>query len=529
MAAETEQDQLIKLARLHLSPPEVVFEELKKQAQRSRREWFSYDDTKIEPMLLERNEPLINLGLACFGANREVFRALYKYSLTQSENETDAIYKRGLRIGCLSNQIVAKVHLVMDFPAELIGAEEMHCLIARGDNYEATALVRNPSVSDRFLEALYLRSGPFAAIEEERWCSLVVTSAKNERLNTNEDDEHGPDMGHYSIHKAIFRLLETAPVDVHWLRVLYELLMNLDFRQVAHPDKIDGVISRWATLVDRVEGGEPFEGYYTNVGLKDEFRCLIAALYGRGFSKNKVILHGSATAPDIALRCAFYGKADLTKKDMEVSYERDSSAYVLAVIFNERIYSHPELRKFFEEDQLAFTDLERKYQDNLKLVKQGRATDDLIKPPETISSSVAIRASTTSTESGASWMGSLGYTWRVLLNVFYVAVVLFVFDKLQGRSEVIITVAILGLIYVTIRSIAISQGMGLANALKVIESDLIRLRELVRDEHASDRWEASNADSKALSRERYKLFIDGLSLSVVSIICLWVLFVSLGR
>jgi hypothetical protein len=74
MAAETEQDQLIKLARLHLSPPEVVFEELKKQAQRSRREWVSYDDTKIEPMLLERNEPLINLGLACFGGQSPITR-----------------------------------------------------------------------------------------------------------------------------------------------------------------------------------------------------------------------------------------------------------------------------------------------------------------------------------------------------------------------------------------------------------------------------------------------------------------------
>ena len=71
--------------------------------------------------------------------------------------------------------------------------------------------------------------------------------------------------------------------------------------------------------------------------------------------------------------------------------------------------------------------------------------------------------------------------------------------------------------------------MGLANALKVIELDLIRLRELVRDEHAGDRWEASKADSKALSRERNKLLIDGLSLSVVSIICLFVLFSELGR
>jgi hypothetical protein len=116
MAPETEQDQLIKQARLHLSPPEVVFEELKKQAQRSRREWFSYDDAKIEPMLLERNEPLINLGLACFGANREVFQALYKHSLTQPENGMDAIYKGGLRIGCLIQPDSSESALGDEFP-----------------------------------------------------------------------------------------------------------------------------------------------------------------------------------------------------------------------------------------------------------------------------------------------------------------------------------------------------------------------------------------------------------------------------
>jgi hypothetical protein len=147
MAAETEQDQLVKQARLRLSPPEVVFEELRKQAQRSRYGWYHYDDQKIEPMLLERNEPLINLGLACFGGNREVFRALYKHSLTQPQNDTDAIYKRGLRIGCLSNQIAAKVN--PDFPAQLIGTDEMQRIIARGEDAETTAIMRNPSVSDR--------------------------------------------------------------------------------------------------------------------------------------------------------------------------------------------------------------------------------------------------------------------------------------------------------------------------------------------------------------------------------------------
>jgi hypothetical protein len=83
MSAEAEQDQLIKQTRLYLAPPHVVYEELKQQAERTRAEWFAYDDKKIEPMLVERNEPLINVGLAAFGANRDVYSALYKHSHLQ--------------------------------------------------------------------------------------------------------------------------------------------------------------------------------------------------------------------------------------------------------------------------------------------------------------------------------------------------------------------------------------------------------------------------------------------------------------
>lgn len=49
------------------------------------------------------------------------------------------------------------------------------------------------------------------------------------------------------------------------------------------------------------------------------------------------------------------------------------------------------------------------------------------------------------------------------------------------------------------------------------------------DEHAADRWEAAKADAKAFEPMRRKLYIDGFFLSIVSIICLLVLFSELGR
>jgi hypothetical protein len=66
---------------------------------------------------------------------------------------------------------------------------------------------------------------------------------------------------------------------------------------------------------------------------------LIAALYGKG----------TATAPDVALRCAFYGNAELTPREMRKGRERDGAAFEFAVLFNDHVYLKPKLRKLLEE------------------------------------------------------------------------------------------------------------------------------------------------------------------------------------
>jgi hypothetical protein len=45
----------------------------------------------------------------------------------------------------------------MDFPAELIGAEEMQRIIAHGEDEETTAIMLNPSVSDKVASLFALR------------------------------------------------------------------------------------------------------------------------------------------------------------------------------------------------------------------------------------------------------------------------------------------------------------------------------------------------------------------------------------
>jgi hypothetical protein len=131
------------------------------------------------------------------------------------------------------------------------------------------------------------------------------------------------------------------------------LLDGLDPQHVAQPDKIDHVLERWSAVVATDDKERPDEGYFTSLEMKDEFRCLIAALYGKTYADNQTVVLSTATAPDVALRCAFYGNAQLTSKEMHKGRERDADAFEFAVLFNDHVDLKPELRKLLEEEYLT--------------------------------------------------------------------------------------------------------------------------------------------------------------------------------
>lgn len=173
-------------------------------------------------------------------------------------------------------------------------------------------------------------------------------SAKNKRLIDCRDDSECQyyDYGFTQVQEGILKLLEIAPVTGQWIRdALYDLLDGLDPHHVARPDKIDHVLERWSAAVIDAD----YKGYRTSLEMKDEFRCLIAALYGKTYANNK----DTATAPDVALRCAFYANAELTPSEMRKGRRRDGAAFELAVLFNDHVYLKPKLRKLLEEGYLT--------------------------------------------------------------------------------------------------------------------------------------------------------------------------------
>lgn len=69
------------------------------------------------------------------------------------------------------------------------------------------------------------------------------------------------------------------------------------------------------------------------------------------------------------MRCAYYGNADLTLKEMEAGHERDGSAYVFATLQNDDVLFSPDKRRLFEEGQLNH-DLRKKYLRHFDFLKK---------------------------------------------------------------------------------------------------------------------------------------------------------------
>ena len=81
MVRTEEQEKQTREARLLVSSPEVVYSELKIYRENAARDIVAADE-EMENLLLAREDPLIDLALACYGTNQDVVGALYRTFLS---------------------------------------------------------------------------------------------------------------------------------------------------------------------------------------------------------------------------------------------------------------------------------------------------------------------------------------------------------------------------------------------------------------------------------------------------------------
>jgi hypothetical protein len=340
-----------RLARLLISPAPVVYDELKAYSIDVRANPYGAASEELEAKLAAREDPLIDLGLASYGASTELIGELYQKAKTPPTDDADATYKQGLRLAVLANETIASKGFLHRFPENTIGEAEVSFVVKDADWIEAETLIQNPTLAPEVLIALYRGDKFFEGVDDKRRMQLVAMSARNERVHTCNDDEHGPDFASWDIHKAIFGMLETVPTSKPWLSNLDFLLSHLDPDQVKSPDSLDDVLERWRLDENGRRDESDDSGKYTDTGLPDreEFRCLIAALYGRTYNKQGVVIHGSADDEDIARRCAYYGNANLDVKAIQQGFKKDDATFVFAAVLNDSILLNRKTRRELEE------------------------------------------------------------------------------------------------------------------------------------------------------------------------------------
>lgn len=127
------------------------------------------------------------------------------------------------------------------------------------------------------------------------------------------------------------------------------------------------------------------------------------------------------------------------------------------------------------------------------------------------------------------WWGcsvrKLSYAWRVALNVVYVLVTIAVLNKLDARFE-IITIASIGILYVTVRNIAFWQYAAQSNFVLGLARDLDIVKAAVVPGYEPD----DSAIKEGADRVHVNIvkgYIDLGGLAVISAICLLALLANL--
>lgn len=350
MAWDRTTNPAISRSRLSLSSPEHVYQALEEYGDCWRaRPYTLVEDERLEQALAGRNDRLIDLALAKNASMCSLVAQLYQRALAGSG---DADYDRALRLASLSNRnAVGMLNSDALKGTEARTDSELYRLAMEGDGDELTTLLRNPG-SRGLLRAVYAREAPLDVIPDDRWRVLVYSSVGNPALNEDHDSDAGPDFLAWDIHKGVFALLTTAPAEPQWVITLHQLLLEVNPARVRAPDSERAVLDtleRWKDVKVMNEFRKQEQaGRFTSLSLAEEFRCLVAALYGRVFTDGKAVYVGQPDAADIALRCAYYGCTEMKVAAMKAAHEQDGDIFTFAALFNNSLMLQKECRAELE-------------------------------------------------------------------------------------------------------------------------------------------------------------------------------------
>ncbi len=291
---------------LEHSDPTSVFEWLKNnQLKRQQEE----DREELENALLDRNNPVINLGLALYGSDLRVGKKLYE--------EGNEVIKRAVLSGStISPGLPGRSWIIELLPEILTEWNE--------DNLKE--LFSNSFLPDDSLVQLFEREVPYDSLDDEKWMLLCGFASLNDRLSSPYDSIWMDGWAEYQyslVFTSAWWLYDKFPQT----RLAANILFSLGAKLVAeepHDMDVQAVIEKWRTEPDH-ENADEFaraRSYLANLipSWSHEFKAL-------------------KDSDDLALRQAYYRNLRYPKPDdIKDGFDKDGEEFVMEALLNKHMF-----------------------------------------------------------------------------------------------------------------------------------------------------------------------------------------------
>ncbi len=327
----------ISWAYLRSATPQSVYDWLEDAAPKERGQ--DGPSEELLERLLNREEPLVRLGIARFSNSHDILGRVYQ--------EGDV----PIQCAVLANQAFAKDFIRSEDRSAFLssGAEEK--FLGDSDRCLLESYLSNPAIDLDVLTAIFERGGIAGGLEDERWKLALLYAGQNKALHTEYEYDRfgGPFEGLMSaLHsrpvQAAWALLDSMPVTEEWARRLSHLLFSMYYELPrSWSPALDGDSSEipvslelanerfFADILDRWKDEE--EGEWS------AFRDLRTLIASKAPYFYRSVMEFLREHPDEAVRKGYYENfRPIAAAEVESAFERDGEVFLRSAITNRHFF-----------------------------------------------------------------------------------------------------------------------------------------------------------------------------------------------
>jgi hypothetical protein len=308
-------------------------------------------NSDFERAVFQRQNDYLNLLLASTVTDAEIANELWE--LSESSSNLTAEYKESIKELLLSGhalQALIKEGRRWGKENENAKISLVNLLCKEEVERDVVLILKNPYAKE-FLEDILLRQKDFLAIPDKHIPMLLRCISENKALNNDQSDVHGPDLTHWGLEKAIYRIFETAPITKEWFHGLSILLYKLEpksFSFYEFPTK--EFSEKWLSFKAKKGDKDESQGFYTLLTESEEFVSLFCAKFGHSLVQEKKLKTSSAISLESLMeKSAFFGNEYLSTKDVEEALGSMDLNITYWLLFNDTAMINADSRNLLRE------------------------------------------------------------------------------------------------------------------------------------------------------------------------------------